>query len=565
MVPEVTLFFGNEDSDTDYRRKDMPLPSSTRQGQLCKSNIQNHQRQMLSQNNLGARNGQPQRTEKPRPVKTRNLKVSNHEVHFQHSPSIEESPYPNQSSMGTQGQTTPAQPPPYVSQNIRPPSGGPFTGGQPPPQFQHLPHSSAFTHHVVNGAPRGAVSSAMVNQHGLRLHQQPQQSAAPSQFYPQGQPSSTCMSNQHPPQQINQGFTNNYVMPGQLFSSHPQMQTQPVPAYLQHLTQQQWMYNQVSNAGVFTHPAPSNPATQTGSTSSQNSRQHSRDQQSKQTPDNHFDNLESRVPQSQQIIQNTEKQRTRQHNAQVDQSGRSSDDSGLSITPEKLSLSPKTKGSKAPVLSNSPVKSLDTPGLQSGKYNWDQVPPEIYQLLMQQDSQLKQLQSQIEQLLQNQSQSTSSVNIPTEECDSKKEVEKCSIAINTTMFFPGESDERNPSRQSVSQQTSPHKACHAVPAALQCGATDSSQSTNPSCHSTNPSCHSEGDALTPAEIRHQGRIQLNSTEHDFDVDVSQGDLVSVMNDVRLNDKTVDSIQSDMIVDLPSYQSSPSRYVSCCQK
>lgn len=91
------------------------------------------------------------------------------------------------------------------------------------------------------------------------------------------------------------------------------------------------------------------------------------------------------------------------------------------------------------------------------------------------------------------------------------------------------------------------------------------QMTDRSSHSSHCSHTSqEGsnyEPRTPAEIRHRGVLPMNSTEReDFDLNMSQGEMYNVVNNVALHNKTMDSMHSDMIVDMPSYHSSPSRYV-----
>jgi hypothetical protein len=183
--------------------------------------------------------------------------------------------------------------------------------------------------------------------------------------------------------------------------------------------------------------------------------------------------------------------------------------------------------------------------LHSKNINWNQVPQEVYQLLVQQDAQLKKLQSQIQMLITN--QSNSSQNTTTTELDSKmssvnkptqdSRAEMCSVAVNTSMFYPQQSN------QSVSQQTSPQKSV----------SIRSDTSSGENTPRQGSQCSGD-DGRTPAEIRHRGILPFNSTHKDeFDLDASQ-DLSSVVNNMALHDKTIDSIQSDMIVDMPSYHS-----------
>lgn len=226
-------------------------------------------------------------------------------------------------------------------------------------------------------------------------------------------------------------------------------------------------------------------------------------------------------------------------------SSKSSDDSGLSITPEKQIPPPKQS-------SKNTANNSETPDsiLQSKNINWNQVPPEVYHLLVQQDAQLKMLQSQIQMLIANQSNSSQNtttteldcqVNNKTNNCtqNSSSKSEMCSVAVNTTMFYPERQLESE--HEFVSLQTSTQKLAR-------------SQSSGETTPLQVSQCSDEG--RTPAEIRHRGVLPFNSTQKDeFDLDE---DLSSVAKNMALHDKTIDSIQSDMIVDMPSYHSSPTR-------
>ncbi|VDI21550.1 SCL-interrupting locus protein [Mytilus galloprovincialis] len=230
-------------------------------------------------------------------------------------------------------------------------------------------------------------------------------------------------------------------------------------------------------------------------------------------------------------------------------SSKSSDDSGLSVTPEKQIPPPRPSSKNSATIEEEPDSVL-----QSKNINWNQVPPEVYQLLIQQDAQLKKLQSQIQMLITN--QSNSSQNTTTTELDTQvtsvnktnsthnnSKAEMCSVAVNTTAFSP----DKVASCQSVSLQTSPQKPM----------SSRSSESSGNHTPRQGSQCSGD-DGRTPAEIRHRGILPFNSTHKDeFDLDASQ-DLSSVVNNMALHDKTIDSIQSDMIVDMPSYHSSPTR-------
>ncbi|KAK3609062.1 hypothetical protein CHS0354_011327 [Potamilus streckersoni] len=212
-------------------------------------------------------------------------------------------------------------------------------------------------------------------------------------------------------------------------------------------------------------------------------------------------------------------------------SSNSSDDSGLSVTPEKNNSHRMVN----PGVSNgstSPSKETQPLSFSPSAFKWDQVPPEIYQLLVNQDKQLKQLQVQISQLLSVQASTTTSHSA---ESVPSQSVEKCDIAVNTSFSFP-EPEEK-----------------HQVSACIQTSL-GSVQSSQRDSSSSGSSRHGE-EVPTPMELRHRGVVHLNSTvREDLDMEEWQGDLAAVMS--NLQNRTMESIQSDMIVDLPSYHSSP---------
>ncbi|XP_046563984.1 LOW QUALITY PROTEIN: SCL-interrupting locus protein homolog [Haliotis rubra] len=226
-------------------------------------------------------------------------------------------------------------------------------------------------------------------------------------------------------------------------------------------------------------------------------------------------------------------------------SGKSSDDSGLSVTPDRSNPSPKTGSPNTPDKTNSNLPSgLDT-------INWEQVPPEIYQLILAQNAQLQQLQTQMQQLLKQQSPAQTTPTPRTVQTESGIGVspstrETCETAVNTTLFFPspGETTIR-PDVQSVSLQTSPVKA-------------KSPQSSSMVHHQQEPESQPSSSTQTPVEIRHKGALPLNSTQRDDNDqhDITQGDLTAVVDNINLHNQTVDSVQSELILDMPSYQSSP---------
>ena len=237
----------------------------------------------------------------------------------------------------------------------------------------------------------------------------------------------------------------------------------------------------------------------------------------------------------------------RRSNQNSDNSGRSSDDSGLSFTPEKHN-SPATVSPKMAQLPTSPVTEASASQPPSLKgMNWDNVPPEIYQLLLQQDQQLKQLQAQIQVLTSQQMSQTlnnsaesglGATNTQTlTKSPNPPSAEKCTIATNTSTCFPEPKEQ-----MSECVQTSLQKENHFH----QNGNTSHSSSSGSGYETRNP-----------MEIRHRGRLPMNSTQReDVELDMSQGELVALVN--NMHDRTIDSVQSDMIVDLPSFQSSPTR-------
>ncbi|XP_071119027.1 SCL-interrupting locus protein homolog [Haliotis cracherodii] len=226
-------------------------------------------------------------------------------------------------------------------------------------------------------------------------------------------------------------------------------------------------------------------------------------------------------------------------------SGKSSDDSGLSVTPDRSNPSPKTGSPNTPDKTNSNLPSgIDT-------INWEQVPPEIYQLILAQNAQLQQLQTQMQQLLKQQSPVETTPTPRTVQTESGIGVspstrETCETAVNTTLFFPspGETTLRH-GVQSVSMQTSPVK-------------TKSPQSSTTVHHQQGPESQPSSSTQTPVEIRHKGALPLNSTQRDDNDqhDITQGDLTAVVDNIGLHNQTVDSVQSELILDMPSYQSSP---------
>lgn len=215
----------------------------------------------------------------------------------------------------------------------------------------------------------------------------------------------------------------------------------------------------------------------------------------------------------------------------TDNSCRSSQDSGLSVTPDRPTSKGESTSPKSTLPANSSALTLST---LTNSPNFSNVPAEVYQLLLQQDSQLKLMQAQIQELLKGQSPKSTSAS-------PKSSSQSCSVAINTSL-----SESRD--NEGVSGE---HKST-----GVQGSLVD--RVTSPVKQTTDtPSSKSGG--TTPAEMRHRGPPQLNSTARFDSGDVlMSADLTTMMNNVGL-EKTDDSIQSDMIVDLPSYHSSPTRY------
>lgn len=227
-------------------------------------------------------------------------------------------------------------------------------------------------------------------------------------------------------------------------------------------------------------------------------------------------------------------------NPSSDNSGRSSDDSGLSFTPEKHQTPPnpshKAQNRAGPGPDGDLKSSIPT-------LNWENVPPEIYQLLMKQNEQLKQLQAQIE-VLTAQSLNNTAESAVTAKSGSYPGMQKCTAATNTSAGF-GEKEQISACMQTSQQDLV---------------SSDNSSNPNQPAIEEREMTNSSGsgcETRTPLEIRHRGRLPMNSTQRDDgELDISQGELVALMN--NMHDKTIDSVQSEMIVDLPSFQSSPSR-------
>ena len=225
-------------------------------------------------------------------------------------------------------------------------------------------------------------------------------------------------------------------------------------------------------------------------------------------------------------------------------SGKSSDDSGLSVTPDRSNPSPK------PPL----VACVGGEGAAAGslkRVNWSGVPGEVVELLVQQDAQLKLLQAQIQQLLaQQQQQASPPTPSSADSTPSTVKRETRSTAVNTTLC-QAESPWGRPAAaaQCVSIQTSPQKVAppHSFHSSQNCPPPEPSQqagtgrqllgcplSDSLAAHtaegsvplvSAPPTLHREeaGSAgQTPSEIRHQGAVQLSSTQREDGVAAASG-------------------------------------------
>ncbi|KAL8584582.1 hypothetical protein ACOMHN_002312 [Nucella lapillus] len=228
-------------------------------------------------------------------------------------------------------------------------------------------------------------------------------------------------------------------------------------------------------------------------------------------------------------------------------SAKSSDDSGLSVTPDRSNPSLRLSCSAGPQ-----TKAEGTPHtLSLASVNWAGVPNEVVQLLVQQDAQLKMLQSQIQQLLAQQ-QPASAPSPGSGVSSTPTPRETCSTAVNTTLLDP-ESPWGAPGQgtQCVSIQTSPQKPqpSHFSPHPHRPSPSSSSHSQDDHRYRQRPPsstamtqrgspahapsrrgvvsarempsdpCMGEtpsdlGTEETPCELRHQGPVQLSSTEHE---------------------------------------------------
>ncbi|GFS20293.1 SCL-interrupting locus protein [Elysia marginata] len=254
------------------------------------------------------------------------------------------------------------------------------------------------------------------------------------------------------------------------------------------------------------------------------------------------------------------------------------------------------------------VETKHNSGLDGVK--WDDVPPAVRALLEQQNQQLKVLQQQIQMLLHNQSQQSAfSVNqsqqassvvnsspqavLSTPCCRSAsgtqtqyshnltashdKTTETCSIGVNTTILEDSNCGHNSVDSHSV--QTSPVKTFGHSNFFLSPVLGDRSNNCN-----SNEAMPATGN--TPSELQHHSHPPISSTTYetpgvisrskmrgkqnsptsrkDFtDKEenseegpvVSQKDLVSVMAGLPIQDQTVNTVASELVVDMPDYASS----------
>lgn len=299
------------------------------------------------------------------------------------------------------------------------------------------------------------------------------------------------------------------------------------------------------------------------------------------------------------------------------------DDSGLSITPDKVNIFPSQHSIPSAVQSQRATCSTGTessgghnhilnssssasafaaetrcePGIDSIK--WDDVSPAVRALLEHQNQQLKVLQLQIQTLLHNQSQQSaltinqsqkagSSVNPspPTMPSTHKqicqqnpnnlteshdRTTETCSVGVNTTIL--DDSNNQHTALDSHSVQTSPVKLGYqnfVVSPVLGERSNDSN---------INEGLSAGGS--TPLELQHHGHPPISSTTYETpkavsrgrasdksnscvderkldDLDeepaLSQNELVSAIAGLPIQDQTMNTVASELVVDMPDYAS-----------
>ncbi|XP_014791141.1 SCL-interrupting locus protein homolog isoform X2 [Octopus bimaculoides] len=217
------------------------------------------------------------------------------------------------------------------------------------------------------------------------------------------------------------------------------------------------------------------------------------------------------------------------------------------------------RASKDSGLSESPDSSQETDP-QLSKIQRESIPPEIYRLLMQQSAELQELKAQIQQMKIDQNSAmafnqslnpcstcSSVVSAKSESSESKasseKSVERYSVGVNTS-FQTSASPETTPNNL-INLQSSPKSPLKtkadnfppvSAPTASKMGPTSSvSSQTWPPHHETD------------------GSYTLATTEFSHGEDFS-----AVAQCLSVNQKSVESFHSDLVLDLPSYQTSLSR-------
>ncbi|WAR23533.1 STIL-like protein [Mya arenaria] len=583
MVPEVSLFFGNEDTtfvpnvQHPSSRPQMPgsdvkhppiassTPMQTSNVHLTNGSVPNdsnsaHQlRNTVSANNYMNFNnpGQNVMSQPSKPNHQQNIILPASKVphsmpaSYPHYSMPNAAPVPTSSGMphphhhpqpgypGGSNGMHPCPPRPYCSCPSCP---------KPPTQFYNRPQQGVYPD------KRGPYPRPQFSSYGPPP---PRLNGPPYQGYPAPGPQSLPVHQQgvYPP--VHHSYppsTGEYTQPSSMPYSAPYSKPYPqgAPSY--------------STDGCLAQSGP----VRTGSSSMQGPQQSNQSGQRPDLPPQGFQEKHLTVVQPPQAsggvpIRAEERRSPRNHaqsseglavsrsnevqrsNQSSDNSGRSSDDSGLSFTPEKHN---------SPAQNASPKQTTDVNTASDLKssittVNWENVPPEIYQLLMRQEQQLKTLQAQIEvltaQSLNNTAESTAIAK------HEASPAQKCTVATNTSLA-PNEKKEQVSACMQTSQQEVHLEY-------------NGNNTTNPVGHLANSNIHAHNnqssssgsgcDGKTPMEIRHRGRLPMNSTRREEgELDMSQGELVALMN--NMHDRTIDSVQSEMIVDLPSFQSSPTR-------
>ncbi|GFO10718.1 scl-interrupting locus protein [Plakobranchus ocellatus] len=235
------------------------------------------------------------------------------------------------------------------------------------------------------------------------------------------------------------------------------------------------------------------------------------------------------------------------------------------------------------------------------KVRWDEVPPAVRALLEQQNQQLQLLQQQIQMLLHNQSQQSTASTAQSQPTTSKIQSQRlesstqccrnqsprsltqshdrsatCSVGVNTTVL---EDDQMGGQHMmdSRSVQTSPVKGGSHQNLFLSPVQPDWSDN-----HKAVEAVSASGN--TPSELQHHSRPPISSTAYespvatpvsrpgdhrtskpckmvgrDIDDDddevINQGDLVTAIAALPIQDQTMNTVASQLVVDMPEYVSS----------